>query len=225
MIVTLDSRQRAALDDLGYVVLPDLAGVHALAALREAFERVAAEQKEAGAREGGTRHVRLDGCEAFAFMPEDSQVAEVALHVIARPFGVLNWGGRDPLPGFGQQGLHADWRPRAVWEPFHVATALWLLDDFTPDNGATRVVPRSHRRSAVPKSFAGPGSRHPEEKGIVARAGSVLVFNGHLWHRGTQNRTARTRRVVQCVYAGRELLSPGGRTPFAEAGEVGEQPR
>jgi ectoine hydroxylase-related dioxygenase (phytanoyl-CoA dioxygenase family) len=171
---------------------------------------VAAEQKEAGVREGGTRHLQVGACETFAAMRAEPRVAAAAQHVIARPFGLMNWGGRDPLPGFGQQGLHADWRPRAAWEPFHVATAIWLLDDFTPDNGATRIVPRSHRRGgAVPKPFAGPECHHPEEKVVVARAGSVLVINGHLWHSGTRNRTTRPRRVVQCMFAAREFLNAG----------------
>jgi ectoine hydroxylase-related dioxygenase (phytanoyl-CoA dioxygenase family) len=198
--MTLDPRQRAALDEVGYVVLPDIVLPETLAALRDAFERAAAEQKEAGAREGGTRHIRLDA------VPQDACVAGAVGHVIGRPFGLMNAGGRDPLPGFGQQGLHADWRARQAWEPFHAATAIWLLDDFSPDNGATRVVPRSHRRGAVPKPYADPERHHPEEKMIVARAGSVLVFNGHLWHSGTRNRTKHARRVVQCAFAAAEFL-------------------
>jgi ectoine hydroxylase-related dioxygenase (phytanoyl-CoA dioxygenase family) len=199
--MTLDPHQRAALDDLGYVVLHEVLPRDVLAAMREAFERAAAEQKEAGAREGGTRHIRLD------ILPEDERVAAATGHVIARPYGLMNAGGRDPLPGFGQQGLHADWRPRQAWEPFHAATAIWLLDDFTPDNGATRLVPRSHKRGAVPKPYADPERHHPEEKVVVARAGSVLVFNGHLWHSGTRNRTKSPRRVVQCAFAAAEFLN------------------
>lgn len=200
-MTTLDTRQRAALDDFGYVVLPDVVDARGLAALRDTFERAAAEQKEAGAREGGTRHV------SFAFDYSDERVAGAIGHVIARPFGLMNQGGRDPLPGFGQQGLHADWRARAAWEPYHAATALWLLDAFTCDNGATRVVPGSHRKGAVPKSFTDPERHHPEEKVVIARAGAVLVFNGHLWHSGTRNRSQASRRVVQCAFAARELLS------------------
>jgi ectoine hydroxylase-related dioxygenase (phytanoyl-CoA dioxygenase family) len=225
----LDSRQRGALDETGYVILPDVVAGSALAAMREVFERAAAEQKEAGARERGTRHVHLevlcdgkrpqlpsmrDMDQTRVSVPTlelpDEQVKAVAAHVIARPFGLMNTGGRDPLPGFGQQGLHADWRPRKAWEPFHVATAIWLLDDFTAENGATRVVPGSHRKGGVPKSLAIPENHHPEEKLIVARAGSVLVFNGHFWHGGTRNRTNGPRRSVQCMFVASELLNPSG---------------
>lgn len=199
----LSSELRINLD--GWVVLPDVLAARDLVAMREAFERAAVAQKEAGGREGGTRHITLDGEPAFAVVREYPRVLELARHIIGRDFGVLAWGGRDPLPGFGQQGLHADWRPRAAWEPYHVTTALWLLDDFTPDNGATRLVPGSHRKGAIPKAFAEPGRRHPDEKIVLARAGSVLVFNGHLWHSGTQNRSRGPRRVIQCQFAADEL--------------------
>ena len=85
-----------------------------------------------------------------------------------------------------------------------MATALWLLDDFTADNGATRVVPGSHRKGAVPKSFADPERHHPDETIVIACAGSVLVINGHLWHSGTRNRARGPRRVVQCVFVASE---------------------
>jgi ectoine hydroxylase-related dioxygenase (phytanoyl-CoA dioxygenase family) len=201
-MTTLDTRQRMALDDFGYVVLPDVLDARMLVALRETFERAAAEQQQgAGARESGTRHVKFD------FDTGAGAVADAIQHVIGRPFGLMNQGGRDPLPGFGQQGLHTDWRPRAAWEPFHAATALWLLDDFKCDNGATRVVPGSHRKGAVPKSFADPEGHHPDEKVVIARAGSVLVINGHVWHSGTRNRSKASRRVVQSAFAAREFLS------------------
>jgi ectoine hydroxylase-related dioxygenase (phytanoyl-CoA dioxygenase family) len=189
----------------GWLVLPDVVDGRAVAAMREAFERAAAVQKEAGAREGGTRHITLDEA-SFGVARIEPSVLEAVRHVIGRDFGLMNWGGRDPLPGFGQQGLHADWRARERWEPYYAATSLWLLDDFTPDNGATRLVPGSHRKGAVPKAFSDPERRHPDEKTVVARAGSVLVFNGHLWHSGTRNRTGGPRRVLQCQFVADESM-------------------
>ena len=88
-------------------------------------------------------------------------------------------------------------------------TPLWLLDAFTAEGGATRVVPRSHMDPRpLPKSMRAPASRHPEQVVVQAPAGGVLVFNGHLLHSGTQNRSARSRRVLQCQYVARELARP-----------------
>jgi hypothetical protein len=187
----------SSLDDGGYVVFPDVVPPRALADMRDAFERAAAR----AAREGGTRHAEIAGEPAFAVVHSEPRVLAAAEHVLGRPFTLRQLSGRDPLPGFGQQGLHADWRPRAAWEPYSVVTALWLLDDFTPDNGATRVVPGSHRMSGmVPRNYADPEAHHGGERVVIAPAGSVLVFNGHLWHSGTRNRTSGPRRVVQCIF-------------------------
>src|SRR5262249_29251496 len=110
-------------------------------------------------------------------------------------------GVRNPRPGFGQQGLHSDAVPRAAADPFSVVTAIWMLDDFTTENGATRVVPRSHLVTRpLAKSFAQPLAHHPEERVITGDAGSVLIFNGHLWHSGTQNRSQGPRRAVQMIF-------------------------
>jgi len=83
------------------------------------------------------------------------------------------------LPGYGQQGFTRRLDSSIEGEPFRIVTAIWLLDDFTGENGATRVVPGTHHLlTQPPKSFADPASRHPDQKIIVAKAGSVLVFNG-----------------------------------------------
>jgi ectoine hydroxylase-related dioxygenase (phytanoyl-CoA dioxygenase family) len=42
-------------------------------------------------------------------------------------------------------------------------------------------------------------SATPEERRILGAAGSLLVFNGHLWLGGTRNDSASPRRVVQMV--------------------------
>ena len=71
---------------------------------------------------------------------------------------------------------------------------LWMLDDFTVENGATVVIPCSHR---VMKT-------HPtaedvdvlEKKELVGWRGSVAVFHGGLWHREGVNTTDCTRSCL-----------------------------
>lgn len=100
------------------------------------------------------------------------------------------------LPGEAAQMLHTDDsfyqtpRPRP---PLGMAT-IWAIDDFTPDNGATAIIPRSHLwgddampevRAAVP---------------CVMPAGSVVLFMGTLWHGGGENRSDAARLAVTCQY-------------------------
>jgi len=204
----LSAREREALDRDGYVVLPDVIEADWLARLSFAFESGC--RKDGGAtvvKESGTRHVNdlVNRDPVFEGVFTHPRVLAGVYHVLRDAFRVGQIGGRDPLPGYGQQGLHADWTARSKGEPFRIVTTIWLLDDFTSENGATRVVPGTHRLlTQPPKSFADPASRHPDQRIIVAQAGSVLVFNGHLWHSGTANKSSRPRRVLQCLFVGRD---------------------
>ena len=94
-------------------------------------------------------------------------------------------------PGETPQLLHADDGMISLPRP-HVATmatTLWALSDFRADNGATHVVPGSHRDPAMPK----PGESHDV---VVAEmpAGSALILHGSTWHGGGGNETSAEQR-------------------------------
>lgn len=207
---TLALAEKDALDRQGYLVFPAIAPKEWLARLRTAFEAAVGQGPQpTSGKQSGTRHVEGLASKDAAFdgVYTHSKVLAAVYHVLKRSFKIFQLSGRDPLPGFGQQGLYNDWLPRTPSEPFSLVTTLWLLDDFTQDNGATRLIPGSHLTpNPLPKSMQAPESRHPDQKIIVAKAGSVLVFNGHLWHGGTRNRTNLQRRALQCQFVARELV-------------------
>jgi len=178
----------------GYAIIADVLRQHEIEALCNAFE--------AATTDGGTEHVRIDAAvpnhAAWLSLAENPVIAEAAALILGGPVQVSTVHGRNPLPGFGQQGLHADWLPRSRGEPFVVATAIVMLDAFTGCNGATRLVPGTHLLTTpVPKSYAQPLAHHPDEILATGNAGSVLIINGHLWHSGTLNRSSGPRRAVQ----------------------------
>ena len=59
-----------------------------------------------------------------------------------------------------------------------VANMMWMANDFTVDNGATRIVPGSHLSGCLPD----PDRTDYGEIAIEAPAGSVLVWEGRTWH-------------------------------------------
>jgi ectoine hydroxylase-related dioxygenase (phytanoyl-CoA dioxygenase family) len=155
-----------ALDEQGYVVLESILSPDRLDALRRQFEQAANDLDSAPPSDGkqtGTRHVNgLLTQSVFRQVGLDPKLLASVFHVLKRRFLLTDIHGRDPLPGFGQQGLHADWHSPPIGKSFAVVTALCLLDDFTADNGATRVVPGTHRFTAPLRQVDyGPAIRTP----------------------------------------------------------------
>lgn len=74
--------------------------------------------------------------------------------------------------------------------------ALYCIDDFTTENGAPLVVPASHTQEEYPSdSFV-----KRKAKQVTAPAGSFIVLNCMLFHRGGANKTSSGRRAVNQVY-------------------------
>ena len=211
---TLDRAEAAALDGEGYVVLDSVVDEAWLQRLRAAFEAASARpDADAGRTETGTQHSRdlAHADPVFEGVLLHPRVLAAVHHVLQRPFQLLFLSGRDPLPGYGQQGLHTDWTPRAPHTPFDVVTALWPLDGFTRESGPTRVLPGSHLvPRALPKPLQAPRAHHPDERLVLVPAGSVLVLNGHLWHSGTRNTSQGPRRALQCLWVARDRARPAG---------------
>jgi len=100
-------------------------------------------------------------------------------------------------PGGENQRLHTD-APRT---PFNVLAinALHCLDDFTRENGATRVVPKSQDREFDGKPDVDALER--EAIYIEAPAGSLIAYNGGLLHAGSANKTTRQRRAIHAFFS------------------------
>ena len=99
-------------------------------------------------------------------------------------------------PGEAAQVLHRDEDVYPLPRPHApvVVNSMWALCDFTADNGATRLVPGSHRW---------PDGRHPDGREAVPAtmpAGSLLVYLGGLWHGGGANTTDRPRPGLLLEY-------------------------
>ncbi len=100
-------------------------------------------------------------------------------------------------PGESAQPIHADDQLLPLAKP-HVATvcnSMWALTDFTEKNGATRIVPDSHRADHSPaygKEFDSIPAEMPR--------GSILIWHGSLWHGGGANETNETRVGIAMNY-------------------------
>jgi hypothetical protein len=207
----LSAAEKARLDEDGFLPLPGILSAGQLQFIRcRLAELISAEGRQAGAevhQEDGTDRLAdlvnkdpvFDVC--FTCPPVLAAIA----HVLG-DFTLSSLNSRAALPGHGHQQLHADWGEAVSPGNYRVCNSIWLIDDFTEFNGATRVVPGSHRSARLPREvMADPTGRHPGEVKILGSAGTVVVFNGHLWHGGTRNVTGRPRRALHSYFCRRGL--------------------
>ena len=83
--------------------------------------------------------------------------------------------------------------------PPAVANVMWMISDFTEDNGATLVVPGSHRSGRQPDQSV---PHRVETVAGVGRAGTGLVFDGRLWHAAGRNTTLSARYGITTTFCG-----------------------
>jgi len=117
--------------------------------------------------------------------------------LIAFKLSSLNVRAADPYSD-SSQPLHADSGAVTDELGYWVCNSVWMLDDFTPDNGATRMLPGSHKWRRLPP----PESNDPleGEELVLGKAGTVVIMNAHMWHGGTANRTNAPRRAMHVYY-------------------------
>jgi len=114
-------------------------------------------------------------------------------------------------PGLPRGPLHSDWpfnqKSQAhIPAPYpdtliHLVT-FWMLTDFTIENGATILIPRSHKRSSNPTAGAiDPNEPQPDEVRLIGKAGSVAVVDARMWHAEAPNVSDHERVAVIARYA------------------------
>lgn len=199
------------LDAQGYLVLPDLVDEAWLEELRARITELQEIEGTTAGKEVPTQMGvdmlgnLLNKGEVFERMLRVPQVLAAARHVLRAEMKVCALNLRAARPGDGNQELHSDYGSLRDDGSFKLCNSMWLVDDFTRENGATRLVPGSHRSGRLPADdMDDPLAPHPDEVVLTAKAGTVVVFNGHTWHGGTLNRTDVPRRGMTFAYAHRD---------------------
>ena len=200
-----DSRQ---LDEAGYVRLPGFIAPERRQRLVERIDTLFAEEgAQAGSefrQEPGAQRLAnlVDKGAVFADCIVDATVLAYLAHVLGPRFKLSSLNARSANPHSAEsQPLHVDAGALPDEQGYWVCNTVWLLDDFTTENGALRVVPGSHRWGRRPQdALPDPQAAHPDEVLVTGRAGDLVVMNSHLWHGGTANRTGRRRLALHAFY-------------------------
>ena len=208
---TITQQHRDELDERGFTIFYDVIEAGWQKALQERFE----ELTESEGDQAGIEVHQMQGVRRLANLVNKGNVFDrlythpvllaATFHVIQRPFKIVSLNGHDPQQGHGQQNLHSDFQGERDGKTFHQINSLWMLDDLTVENGATRVVPGSHRWLEFPRDQLDDlQATHPEEAYITAPAGSMAIFNGQIWHGSTTNQNGKPRRVYHGAFCARE---------------------
>ena len=194
--VALQSRGAVVIDEL----LPDDIVADLSADLRPEFDREGHLYQNAF---NGHQTLRVGGVTKYSshfptllLHPSVLAIADVILKPHCEVYQVGSTTAIEILPGEDAQVLHAD----DACYPSHLLpfeaqiSALWALDDFTIENGATRVVPREA------------GIENPEDAReehvvqAVMSKGSVVIYLGSTIHGGGANRSDAPRKAVVNTY-------------------------
>jgi ectoine hydroxylase-related dioxygenase (phytanoyl-CoA dioxygenase family) len=202
------------LRDVGFVIIPGPVAPDKLAQLAAAYDSAVASASSDDLAVGSTttrvhdfvnRGPEFD--ELYIYQP----VLEACCRVIGQPFKLSAMLARTVRPRSPAQALHTDFERDA--DGWTMVGFIFMVDEFRSNNGATRFIPGSHHWSTVPDKLRDDPLADYEDQ-IVARgpAGSLIVYNGSVWHGHTGNSSNESRRSIQGAYIKREARS-GGNVP------------
>jgi len=170
----------------GLTIVADVIDAATVAQLRDDVARLEAELGAGPAANifEGTRTVRIYNLlargELYRMIPVHERVLPIIEGVLDRGCSISSLSSIAIGPGETEQPLHADDQLIPLPKP-HVSiicNTMWALTDFTSDNGATRVVPGSHRADRSPQPFGEPAVT----RAVIAKVQS----DGTCWCGGTE---------------------------------------
>jgi Phytanoyl-CoA dioxygenase (PhyH) len=208
----LTADERARLDAEGVLVLEDFVAPDDLEALRDRIHRLFDELGERAGfefkQEPQTDRLAnlIDYDEIFQRAVAFPKLLAYVAQVLGDDFKLSSLNARSARPhSQWTQPLHCDTGALPDARGNTVCNIIWMLDDFTPDNGATRFVPGTHRSHRLSQeALADPSAPHPDERLVIGRRGTVVVMNAHLWHGGTANHTDHPRLAMHSFYCRRD---------------------
>jgi len=186
------------LEHVGFAVVPGPIPPEDMAAMSAAYDVAVASAAVDDVKVGSTStRVRdfVNRGAAFDELYVYPPVLAACRHLLKEPFRLSTMHARTLRPGASAQGLHVDFAGDD--RGWNMVGFIYMVDEFRHDNGATCFVPGSHLCSGTavePILACGP-------------AGSMIVYNGAVWHGHTCNRSGEPRRSIQGAYIRRDAPS------------------
>lgn len=208
----MTDQETRQLDQEGYVVLPGFMDDDLLDGLRRRILALFEEEGDLAGREFRTEeHAHrlanlVDKGDVFRRAIALPPLLDYVRYVLGPELKLssLNARSADPKTDVGQP-LHVDMAAIPDERGYWVCNTVWMLDDFTRENGPTRMIPGSHTWGTRPQDvLEDPMAPHADEVLLTGKAGSIAVMNAHMWHGGTANRTSAPRLAMHAFYCRRD---------------------
>lgn len=191
------------MEELGYAILPGELTAQRIAALRGELEAAISADLAALAsmeRHTGQHHpdrwmvhnAMLRGAELARLIEHETMQAYFS-HFLGEHCILYSYQTSSMPPGGSNYSnrIHIDC-PRLIPGYHTNMGALFTLDDLTEENGATYVLPGSHKSMAEPSE----AQFNAQSIRLICPAGSLILLNPRTWHRGGVNRTAQGRHML-----------------------------
>lgn len=209
----VNEEQFQFLDDNGYLVINDCIPLDACDEINTLILEMAAYEskvKKSGYFYGSGKMQRI-----YQLLSKDKRFGQVLInplmleimdYLFQRPtfhekYYLASYHANLLYEGAEPQVWHVD---AAVPEPLPSwiirANANFILHDYTFENGATQVIPGSHKFLAKPNQEEIAAGAH-KIVDLVAPKGSIVFWNGHLWHRSGRNQTKNPRVALLPCFA------------------------
>lgn len=182
----------------GYVILPDLLSRSQATTARDLILELAEQEKQNGKLVIQGNKERLYGLiykeQIFADLVQDSLIISIIEAILGKDIILGGFSAHILHPGAKRMGIHVDYPYWAMSPPFPKFPILeiqviWMMEDFTADNGAPLFVPGSQNLATKPnlEQF-----EQTAEK-ITGTAGSAIISHGLSWHDTSENNSDRPR--------------------------------
>lgn len=211
MLVTDLELAKKHLAEYGYCLVADALSPESLRAVRARLVEIAEQERSDGSAflyDGGNQRVfgLLNKGQVFEDIVQHPAVCELMEELLGYNFLLSSIHANIAGPGGAPMPLHPDQTFAPMpWPPYpFVANSMWMLDDFTERNGATRVVPGSHLHGRPPDYATGEGDIETEP--VCGPAGTAMIFDGRLWHQTGANTTRDELRHGILTYYCRGFL-------------------
>ena len=193
----------AALNDVGYAIIPSVISPQKADEVRTILEGfLDAERTEKHLTAKTQRVARIAVKHPiFVDLMCNPTILEIWRRWLGKNMICSTWTANTIYPGHTHIGWHADYPYGGIdlpWpsDPFTGQT-IWMLDDFTEENGATGIVPGSQRCLHPPDH-----ANAWRDDGVVLTGvrGSVAVLHGAMWHTGRPNVSNSPRSCLLGMY-------------------------